>query len=90
MLRRYEISDKRHRKLFDQRPGEDAHIMIARQICMSRPHEITTLYMLRSEPKQARAMQLAQAARAAYWSRWAVLAVVLSIPANVAIVLLSR
>ena len=46
--------------------------------------------MLRNDPKQVEAMKLVQQARAAYWSRWAVFAVVLSIPANVAIVLLTR
>ena len=38
-MRRYEISEKR-RKKFDQRPGEDVHGWIARQLSMARPYEV--------------------------------------------------
>lgn len=81
MFNRYTVSERRKQK-FEQREGEDNHAFIARQLTMARPHEVAWLFLVRGDDHQREAMQLAQQARTAWWSRMAVFAVLLSVPVN--------
>lgn len=85
---KYNVSEARRRELFDQRPGEDVHQMIARQVDMASPFEAAWLYVLRQQESQRGALMMVQAAKAAQWGRRAVYAVLASIPINAAVTLL--
>lgn len=75
---KYTISPERLKE-FERRKAvdgtdEDVYIWLARQINMATPHELTALYLIRSDEKQHRAMELAMAANEAMWTRRAVYA----------------
>ena len=78
---KYGISERRHKALFDQREGESAEQMIARQLAMARPFEVAWLTLVRGgDETQLRAMEMLQAARSVWWSK---IAVVTSVVATV-------
>jgi hypothetical protein len=89
-FKRYEVSDTRHRELFDRREGEDPYQMIARQLTMAKPYELAWLYLLRDDPKQREAMMLLQQARTAFWARLAVIMSALALPVAVGTALIAR
>ncbi len=72
---------------FDRRKNangteEDVHMWISRQINMATPFELTVLFMMRSDQKQLRAMEMAQQAHMARWTRNAVFAAIAAVSAS--------
>lgn len=76
------------RRKNDDGTDEDAYLWIARQINMATPYELTALFIIRDDEKQRRAMEMAQQAHMARWTRNAVFAAIwaVSVTSVVAIV----
>lgn len=89
--KKYGVNEKRQKDLLEQREGEDAYQMIARQLAMARPFEVAWLMMIRAgDEKQLRAMEMLQLSRTVFWTRLAVILAAASFPLSVVALIVQR
>jgi hypothetical protein len=89
MTKTHEVSIARQAE-FEQKPNEDVHQWIARQIDMATPFEATWLYLLRSgDEKQRAAWEFHQAATSARWSRVSIRIAVIGTIVNTALAIVA-
>lgn len=80
---RYTTSERRQRKLFTQREGEDFSAFLARQLAMARPSEVARLFLLRNDEQQRQAMTLLQQARSVRWAKLSVIVSTVSLVVSI-------